>query len=279
MARIRQLKPEFWTDDKIAGLSRDSRLLFLGLLTEADDDGRLVDSPKLLAGSLFPFDDDVTTKKLTAWLEEIMRIGLVRRYVRGAASYLYVVNFKRHQKIAHPRRSSLPSPDDDTPNAGGTRADFTQPADETPAERAPDLGVKGSRGQGVKGVGVKGSSSSSVVNHHVGLRPVPDDDEISPISTTLALMADRRIAAAVAGGLVIENPGAYRRRTLKGLDLEFGDRVERLCAEGDTPEAVADALVPVPRTASAAYAEPLAGEFVETVDEEGRLLEAKWVAS
>ena len=41
MARIRTIKPEFWTDEKLAPLSPICRLTFLGLVSMADDAGRL----------------------------------------------------------------------------------------------------------------------------------------------------------------------------------------------------------------------------------------------
>jgi hypothetical protein len=193
MARIRQLKPEFWTDDKVASLSRDARLLFLGLWTEADDDGRLVDSAKLLAGSLFPFDDDVTPKKLGTWLEEVVDQGLVIRYRRGAASYLHIVNFKRHQKIAHPRRSSLPPPEDDPSNAGGTREGRTTAAPDPPATRAPDLGVKGSRGQGTEGVGVPDEHPSSSNHQRDAVERAEEEEELDVVDQALLAIATAKL--------------------------------------------------------------------------------------
>lgn len=93
------------------------------------------------------------------------------------------------------------------------------------------------------------SINSSSSNHQSGGRN-PDDDELSPIRRALALITDRRIAAAEAGGALIQNPGGYRRKVLEGVDLEFGDDAERMLAEGDSPEAVADALA-APRSAAA----------------------------
>lgn len=255
MARIRQLKPEFWTDDKIASLSRDARLLFLGLWTEADDDGRLVDSTKLLAGSLFPFDDDVTPKKLGGWLDEIIAIGLAVRYTRGAASYLYVANFKKHQKIAHPRRSSLPDPAECTPDAGATRADGPHPSDKPPTKRARDLGVKGSRGQGDEGSRGQGVVVSSSSSNHQSVEPAAadDDEDSTTTSKALALMTDRRIAAAKAAGVTIQSPARYRSAVLADVTAEFGDDAEDMAYQGRSVAAIADALCPTNSPAAQRY--------------------------
>jgi hypothetical protein len=257
VARIRQLKPEFWTDDKVAGLSRDARLLFLGLWTEADDDGRLVDSTKLLAGSLFPFDDDVTPKRLGTWLEEIISQGLVRRYTRGAASYLYIVNFKRHQKIAHPRRSSLPPPDDDPRDAGGTREDRQQPASDPPATRARDLGIKGSRGQGVEGVGVPDEDRSSSSNTGVGDDPAEEEDHSQSWNS---LLVARLVARRRHDKRDEPIPEGYRRdswlkTTAEDVQAKHSPEILDHLAAGHPIEAVVDLLEP-PEQAPAAPASP-----------------------
>lgn len=60
MARIRTIKPEFWTSQTLGSVSPRARLLFLALISTADDHGRGGAVPKVLARTLFPFDDDAT---------------------------------------------------------------------------------------------------------------------------------------------------------------------------------------------------------------------------
>lgn len=59
MARIRTVKPDLFSDEKLARVSLQARLLYIGLFTEADDQGRLYASAKRLAGALFPHDQRV----------------------------------------------------------------------------------------------------------------------------------------------------------------------------------------------------------------------------
>ena len=40
MARSRVIKPEFWSDEKLARVSREARLLYIGLWSTCDDAGR-----------------------------------------------------------------------------------------------------------------------------------------------------------------------------------------------------------------------------------------------
>ncbi|STV36571.1 primosomal protein I [Klebsiella pneumoniae] len=46
MARIRTVKPEFWTDEKVVECSIPARLLFIGLFNFANDNGMPERSPK-----------------------------------------------------------------------------------------------------------------------------------------------------------------------------------------------------------------------------------------
>jgi hypothetical protein len=57
MARIRTIKPSFWGSPTVAKLSRDARLLAVGLISMADDDGRFLCSTAAVNGYVFPNDD------------------------------------------------------------------------------------------------------------------------------------------------------------------------------------------------------------------------------
>ena len=57
MARIRTIKPEFFLDDELAELPMVARMLFVGLWTIADCEGRMEDRPKRIKAQILPFDD------------------------------------------------------------------------------------------------------------------------------------------------------------------------------------------------------------------------------
>lgn len=107
--RIRSLKPEMWQDEKIGRLSRDARLLFVGLITMADDDGRFRAPPAIILGHCFPFDGDAG-KKLDRWLEELAGLRLVVLYEHDGLPYGVIPKFRTHQRISHPKDSILPCP-------------------------------------------------------------------------------------------------------------------------------------------------------------------------
>lgn len=42
------------------------------------------------------------------WLDELERVGCISRHRVGGRPYLRVVNWRKHQRIAHPTPSKLP---------------------------------------------------------------------------------------------------------------------------------------------------------------------------
>lgn len=111
MARIRTIKPSFWGDEKTSELSRDARLLLIGLMSMADDEGRFLASHQAIAGYVYPNDDDISATKLSKWLGEIEALGMVRCYQNGGRiKYGVLRNWSKHQKISHPQASSIPAP-------------------------------------------------------------------------------------------------------------------------------------------------------------------------
>ena len=105
--RIRTFKPEFFTDRVMRSLPRDVRLLYLGLWSFADDQGRMEYDPELIKAQLFPSDDDLDVEE---GLEALVRAGRLAQYEAGGRKYLFVKNFLKHQAINKPRKSELPPP-------------------------------------------------------------------------------------------------------------------------------------------------------------------------
>jgi hypothetical protein len=110
VARIRTVKPAFWGSGKLARCSLPARLVAIGLLTESDDEGRLLAAPKRIAGALFPNDDDVTVEDVAGWMDELERVGFVRRYDVDGVRYGWIPGFLEHQRVSHPAKSTLPAP-------------------------------------------------------------------------------------------------------------------------------------------------------------------------
>lgn len=109
MARIRSIKPEFWSSEQIMNCSRDARLLFIGLWNFVDDAGRSPNSAKTIRAQVFPGDEDVKAESVRRLLDELSTNGLLRFYEVDGRSYLKVTGW-HHQKIDRPRPSKYPQP-------------------------------------------------------------------------------------------------------------------------------------------------------------------------
>jgi hypothetical protein len=108
MPRIRTIKPEFATDEKLASVSRDARLTFVLLVTQSDDDGLVPGRIRQLLGALYPHDEDISAEILRGWLLELEQIGVVRwRVTFDDAPILEITNWSKHQRVDHKARSLL----------------------------------------------------------------------------------------------------------------------------------------------------------------------------
>lgn len=117
MARIRSIKPEFWTDEKVLLCSIPARLLFIGTWNQADDYGNLDASPIQLKTRILP-GDAVEVGPLVA---ELVTAGLLDEYSTNDKKYLHIKNFPRHQKIDRPSGPRCPLPDGSPTTPRGTR--------------------------------------------------------------------------------------------------------------------------------------------------------------
>ena len=104
MARIRTIKPEFFTSEDIVELDPLARLLYIALWCEADKEGRLAWKPKTFKMRYLPADNC----DIDALCDALLTRGLLVTYGDGLA---YIPSFKNHQHI-NPREkdSVLPAP-------------------------------------------------------------------------------------------------------------------------------------------------------------------------
>lgn len=109
MARIRSLKPTFWSDTKVAGLKRDERLLLIGLISMADDEGRFPATATAIAGHSFP-QDELPPATVRRWRDAVAKTGIIELYVSDGLEYGHFPNWKKHQRISKPYPSTIPNP-------------------------------------------------------------------------------------------------------------------------------------------------------------------------
>jgi len=111
VARIRGIKPDFFLDEELAALPHQARLLFAGLWTQADREGRLEDRPKRLKALLLPYEEaDVGA------LLKMLHPDFILRYNINGRNYIQVRNFLEHQRPHHTEKAStIPEYNGDIP--------------------------------------------------------------------------------------------------------------------------------------------------------------------
>ena len=108
MARSRILKPEFWSDEKLAQVPREVRLTFAGLWTCSDDYGVTKGHPAWLKAQIFPYDTDLTLTQFQQWLTALERIGVIVPFMADGESFFFIRNFADHQKVDRPSKMRNP---------------------------------------------------------------------------------------------------------------------------------------------------------------------------
>ncbi|EAU1957554.1 hypothetical protein NYF46_004594 [Salmonella enterica] len=107
MARSRNIKPGFFTNDELAECSPYARLLFAGLWTIADKEGRLDDRPKKVKALVLPFDN-VDCDEL---LQQLHQRKFINRYQVNGEGFIQISNWKKHQNPhCKEAASEIPAP-------------------------------------------------------------------------------------------------------------------------------------------------------------------------
>ena len=135
MPRIRTIKPEFWADEKLGPMDTVTRLVFLGLISMADDAGRLVDNTKQIDAFLFPYTSDTCRRSL----DDLSAKGRIcRGMTRSGQAVIQVVNW-HHQKIDKPNTKAILPPIDDTSTINRRHVDDTSALLSVPVSTTNDL--------------------------------------------------------------------------------------------------------------------------------------------
>lgn len=106
MARIRTIKPDFFTSEDIVGISPFARLLYIATWLEADREGRFVWRPKTLKLRYLPGDQC----DIEIIAGELVAAGLVVPYVIDGQTFAEIPTFAKHQVINNRESASTIPP-------------------------------------------------------------------------------------------------------------------------------------------------------------------------
>lgn len=174
MPRIRTIKPELFQDEKITQLPIVDRFVFIGLISMADDAGRLLDNVKVIDAFVFPTTDDSARDSLA----RLSRMSRIRRGTTASGqAVIQIVGWERHQRVDHPNMAAaLPPIETETPPPQG------------------DASVRENGASGSREPRDNGATDSRLISTTNDLRSTTND--LRP--TTELLLPRRRKKAATA---------------------------------------------------------------------------------
>ena len=169
MARIRTIKPDFWTDGTIIKLSPFARLLYIGMWNFAlCDSGHVDDDLLRLKLQVLPMDN----VDIESLLQELMDSGRVARIsLENGETYLHVVRLRDHQKVDNRWIPRCPAcKEEGSPELAETRVSLDETRRDSPelAETHPGRERKGKESKGGEG---KGKTTP---------HPIPSDFSLTP---------------------------------------------------------------------------------------------------
>lgn len=95
----RIIKESAFTSDKISGLTDFEFRLWVGLITAADDFGRVDARPAILKGRIFPLRERITYKDIGAGIQRLAAKGCVSLYTVDGKPYLWFPTWEEHQRV------------------------------------------------------------------------------------------------------------------------------------------------------------------------------------
>lgn len=108
MARKRMIDPGLWDSRQFSQLNFMERVLYIGLISNADDEGRLEDRTALIRSKIFP-DDDIPLSGIEGALEQLKEVGLIERYTAGEWDIIQHPKWSKYQTINRPKPSKFPA--------------------------------------------------------------------------------------------------------------------------------------------------------------------------
>lgn len=139
MARKRMLDPGIWDSEQVMKLSPAQFKLYVYLISQADDEGRVKSTPAMMRSRVHPVTE-YPLEKFIEDLDDVVASRLVVRYGEGG-QYIAHPKWKMYQKIDRPTKSLIPAPPSDEPKPeAATPAPVEDPRRvlDEPSSSAPD---------------------------------------------------------------------------------------------------------------------------------------------
>ena len=108
MARKRMIDPNIWVSEDFSKLPYFARLVWIGLISNADDEGRGKANLAYIKSQVFPYDDSLTVTEIQDALNEIIKNMQIKIYEAEGKRYYQLLNWSKFQTINRPSPSQIP---------------------------------------------------------------------------------------------------------------------------------------------------------------------------
>ena len=102
---------KIWASVQFGNLSNNAKLLYIGTITLADDEGKLNGNPSYLRGQIFPYDEKITVAEIKGFLKEMTSQNLITYYEVEGTEYIKHPNWEVYQKLRKDRMRESEIPD------------------------------------------------------------------------------------------------------------------------------------------------------------------------
>lgn len=102
------IEADIWQDEKISTLDFAGRLFFIGLITHANDYGKLRGNPQYLKSAIFPYDDN--NLKIQEYIDQLKKLGIIFFYEINCEKFIKIKNWAKYQTLTYKGKDSIPEP-------------------------------------------------------------------------------------------------------------------------------------------------------------------------
>jgi len=106
------IDPNIWQSEDFSKLSTLAKLVFIGLFSNADDEGRGRAKAAYIKSILFPYDEGIRIIDVDKTLSEIASNTSVTFYLHDESEYYSLDNWTKWQTVEKPKASILPPLDE-----------------------------------------------------------------------------------------------------------------------------------------------------------------------
>lgn len=210
MARIRTIKPQFFTDEDLQDLEAANpgaycMMVFAGLWGHCSKDGVFEWRPRTLKLSILPF----LPFEMTDTLGLLVEAGFIRRFSVGEKQYGYIPTFSDHQRISGKEAQASPS-----------LPQYIQEDTQGSTGEAP---VKHPGAQERKGKGKEKEVNDNDVSSQASTTPLPPAAESEP-SSSMTIMEFRAGFWGATGQLM---PGGCNKRAAELCRIYSREQIKR----------------------------------------------------